>query len=112
MRLLSHLAFTPLLDDYYRRADDETDMMTTAVGKSIERGDRGFSDYWWRTSEGTRNIFPTSRLGEVYRLMAGTVKLRYLLRIFHQEGPFTAGWRPSFLLFVHWPMVMWVVEMS
>ncbi|KAF4167120.1 hypothetical protein CNMCM6936_005648 [Aspergillus lentulus] len=98
MRLLSHLAFTPLLDDYYRRAEDETNMMTTAVGKSIERGDWGFSDFWWRTSEGTRNIIPTSRQGEVYRLMAGTVKLRYLLRIFYQKVPFTAGRRPRFLL--------------
>jgi hypothetical protein len=57
-------------------------------------------------------MIPTNRLGEVYYLMTDVVKLRYLLRIFHQEDPFTAGRRPRFLLFVHWPMAMWVVEMS
>ncbi|KAH2400495.1 hypothetical protein KXV53_005296, partial [Aspergillus fumigatus] len=35
------------------------------------------------------------------------------MRIFYQEGLFSTGEgpRPRFLVFVHWPMVMWLVEM-
>jgi hypothetical protein len=46
--------------------------------------------------------------------MTDAAKLWYLLRIFHWEGLFSTagkGLRPRFLLFVHWPMVMWLVEM-
>jgi hypothetical protein len=46
--------------------------------------------------------------------MINAAKLRYLLRIFHREGLFSIadkGPRPCFLLFIHWPMVMWLVEM-
>jgi hypothetical protein len=45
MRLLCHLSFSVALDDYYRRADDESDMMAAAISKSIERGDRGFTNF-------------------------------------------------------------------
>jgi hypothetical protein len=114
MRLLCHLSFSVTLDDYYRRADDESDTMAAAIGKSIERGDRGFADFWWRTSEGARHMLPSTRLGQAYYLMTDAAKLRYLLRIFHREGLFSTagkGPRPRFLLFIHWPMVMWLVEM-
>jgi hypothetical protein len=58
-------------------------------------------------------MIPTTGLEQAYYSMMDAVKLRYLLRIFYQEGLFTAGegWRPRFLLFIHWPMVMWIVEM-
>jgi hypothetical protein len=46
MRLLCHLSFSVTLDDYYRWADDESDTMATAIGKSIKRGDRGFANFW------------------------------------------------------------------
>jgi hypothetical protein len=29
--------------------------MATAIGKSMERDDREFSDFWWRTSEGAQH---------------------------------------------------------
>jgi hypothetical protein len=45
MHLLCHLSFSVALDDYYRRADDESDTMAAVIGKSIERGDRGFADF-------------------------------------------------------------------
>ncbi|KAH3002676.1 hypothetical protein KXV52_000701, partial [Aspergillus fumigatus] len=113
MRLLCHLSFSLTLDDYYRRADDESDTMAAAIGKSIERGDRGFADFWWRTCEGARHMMPTTRLGQAYYLTTDAIKLRYLMRIFYQEGLFSTGEgpRPRFLVFVHWPMVMWLVEM-
>lgn len=113
MRLLCHLSFSLTLDDYYRRADDKSDTMAAAIGKSIERGDRGFADFWWRTCEGARHIMPTTRLGQAYYLTTDAIKLRYLMRIFYQEGLFSTGEgpRPRFLVFVHWPMVMWLVEM-
>jgi hypothetical protein len=41
-----------MLDDYYRAADNKSDTMAAVIAKSIERGDRGFFDFWWRTSEG------------------------------------------------------------
>jgi hypothetical protein len=58
-------------------------------------------------------MMPITRLRQAYYLMTDTVKLRYLLRIFYQGGLFKAGEvrRPQFLLFVRWPMVMWIVEM-
>jgi hypothetical protein len=37
----------------YRAIDDESDTMAAAIAKSVERGDRGFSVFWWRTSEGS-----------------------------------------------------------
>lgn len=56
-----------------------------------------------------------TRLAEAHYLMADTVKLRYLMRIFWTEGfwrqPASGAWRLRFLLFVHWPIVMWLTEM-
>lgn len=113
MRLLCHLSFSLTLDDYYCCADDESDMMAAAIGKSIERGDCGFADFWWQTCEGARHMMPTTRLSQAYYLITDAIKLRYLMRIFYQEGLFSMGEgpRPRFLVFVHWPMVMWLVEM-
>ncbi|KAH2136075.1 hypothetical protein KXV68_009217, partial [Aspergillus fumigatus] len=70
--------------------------MAAAIGKSIEWGDCGFADFC-----------------QAYYLTMDAIKLRYLMRIFYQEGLFSMGeglW-PWFLVFVHWPMVMWLVEM-
>lgn len=81
MRLLCHLSFSLTLDDYYRRADDESDTMAAAIGKSIERGDRGFADFWWRTCEGACHMLPSTRLGQAYYLTTDAVKLRYRGRL-------------------------------
>jgi hypothetical protein len=46
--------------------------------------------------------------------MTDAAKLQYLLRIFHREGLFSTvgkGLWPCFLLFIHWPMVMWLIKM-
>lgn len=85
VRLLCHLSFSPLLDDYYRAAEDEADTMAAAIAKSMERGDQGFSDFWWRTTQGVRNMMPLTRLEQAHYLMADCVKLRYLLRISHKR---------------------------
>jgi hypothetical protein len=45
MRLLCHLSFSVTLNDYYRQANDESDTMAAAIGKSIKRGDRGFTNF-------------------------------------------------------------------
>ncbi|RHZ46015.1 C-terminal helicase domain-containing protein [Aspergillus thermomutatus] len=115
MRLLCRLSFSVTLDDYYRAADDESDTMAAAIAKSIERGDHGFSDYWWRMTEGTCNMMPITWLAQARYLMADTVKLCYLFRIFWTEGlwhePQSGARRLRFLLFVHWPMVLWLTEM-
>ncbi|KAF7159935.1 hypothetical protein CNMCM5623_005441 [Aspergillus felis] len=97
VRLLCHLSFSPLLDDYYSAADDEADTLAAAIAKSMERGDRGFSHLWWRTTEGSRNMMPLTRLQQAHYLMA--------------ECGEAGGRRPHFLIFIHWPMVMWVTEM-
>ncbi|PKX90618.1 uncharacterized protein P174DRAFT_267857 [Aspergillus novofumigatus IBT 16806] len=36
-----HLSFSPLPDDYYRAADEESDTMALAIAKAVDRGDRG-----------------------------------------------------------------------
>jgi hypothetical protein len=34
-----------MLNDYYRRANDESDIMAAAISKSIKHGDRGFTNF-------------------------------------------------------------------
>jgi hypothetical protein len=57
-------------------------------------------------------MLPTTRLGQAYYLTTDVMKLRYLFWIFYKEGLLSTGEgpRPHFL-FIHWQMVMWLVEM-
>ncbi|RHZ50643.1 hypothetical protein CDV55_102018 [Aspergillus turcosus] len=63
----------------------------------------------------TVGVAVVERLAEAYYLMSDTAKLRYIFRILWKEGlwrePEADARRPRFLLFVHWPMVVWLTEM-
>ncbi|GIK06990.1 hypothetical protein Aspvir_002643 [Aspergillus viridinutans] len=88
--LLCHLSFSVMLDDYYRAADDEADTMAAAIAKAVDRGDRCFSDFWWRTTTGVRIMMLLTPFAEAHYLMADTVKLRTLRRERHRNPEATA----------------------
>ncbi|KAJ5689111.1 hypothetical protein N7462_003503 [Penicillium macrosclerotiorum] len=75
-------------------------------------GDRGFSSFWSRSHVDRADRIPTTRIAQASYLAHECPRLRYLLLLFHQEGLWKATGAPSrFLIFCHWPMTMWVVEM-
>ncbi|KAF7158698.1 hypothetical protein CNMCM5623_003862 [Aspergillus felis] len=60
-------------------------MRLLSIAKSVDRGAPGFSDFWWRTSEGEHNMVPMNSLAEACYLMTDTIKGHHFMEREHDS---------------------------
>ncbi|KAE8357262.1 P-loop containing nucleoside triphosphate hydrolase protein [Aspergillus caelatus] len=80
------------------------------ISKYLERPDPGFSFSYAYTRKDTRVLVPPTRTGQAIYLASESTKLRYLSRLFEKEG-LSDGNLGRWLVFTHWPLIMWMTEM-
>ncbi|PIG89681.1 hypothetical protein AARAC_003424 [Aspergillus arachidicola] len=84
--------------------------LSAYIAKYLERPDLGFSFFYAYTRKDTRVLVPPTRVGQAIYLASESAKLRYLARLFEKEG-LSDGDSGRWLVFAHWPLVMWMTEM-
>ncbi|OJJ37321.1 hypothetical protein ASPWEDRAFT_448938 [Aspergillus wentii DTO 134E9] len=103
----------PVLDDFVRTAKT-VNSMADKVHNYASRPDKGFAFLWAHVNSDRKACIPPAQASTAYWLAADCIKLRYVLKIFFDEGLFNQdpnAPRPRFLLFVHWPLILWYVEL-
>lgn len=76
--------------------------------------DHGFTAFWAATNANDDYLRPLDSIYQVHWLINKCPRLQELLRILDQEGAFdstTLSERPRFLVFSHWPIICWIIEM-
>lgn len=84
-RILTHLAFSPMLYDFITSVAKEKGF-SAYIAKHLERPDLGFSFFYAYTRKDTRVLVPPTRVGQAIYLASESAKLRYLARLFEKEG--------------------------
>ncbi|KAK6822118.1 hypothetical protein RU639_006778 [Aspergillus parasiticus] len=84
--------------------------LSAYIAKYLERPDLGFSFFYTYTRKDTRVLVPPTIVGQAIYLASESAKLRYLARLFEKEG-LSDGDSGRWLVFTHWPLVMWMTEM-
>ncbi|KAL4806742.1 hypothetical protein BDV18DRAFT_168363 [Aspergillus unguis] len=115
LRRLCLLAFSTRLDQFVSRVNARYDL-TDPLKDHAERQDRGFALYYANTALDPAVPMPSSPLLQASYLAMETPKLRYLLKILHDEGAFNESTSaetkpPWFIVVAHWPLILWVIEM-
>lgn len=101
VRQLAHLSFCPRLFSFMRKVDTQ-DSKSGKLAKNIDRDDRGFAYFCQKTSTDPALTIPITRVHAARYLAFDCPKLRYLLKIFQDEGLFAIGTeQPRFVLFCH-----------
>lgn len=110
-RMLCHLSVSPKLDRFLRRSPSS--VLSAEISRFTERGDdHGFGLFWSRTTEDPSASVPTNRVAMARYLAHQSPRLRYLFHILVQQGVFdSVGSHPRFLIFCHWPLTLWLVQM-
>ena len=110
-RMLCHLSVSPKLDRFLRRSPSS--VLSAEISRFTERGDdHGFGLFWSRTTEDPSASVPTNLVAMARYLAHQSPRLRYLLHILVQQGVFdSTSSQPRFLIFCHWPLTMWLVQM-
>ena len=110
-RMLCHLSVSPKLDRFLRRSPSS--VLSAEISRFTERGDdQGFGLFWSRTTEDPSASVPTNLIAVARYLAHQSPRLRYLLHILVQQGVFDSGSsQPRFLIFCHWPLTIWLVQM-
>ncbi|KAI9374719.1 hypothetical protein BJX61DRAFT_532170 [Aspergillus egyptiacus] len=112
LRGLSILAFSTKLDRFCLRISARHDLIDR-VQHYAGKEDRGFGIFYANTTLDLTVPAPSDPLLQACYLAMDAPKLRYLLKILHDEGAFntTAAKPPRFIVIANWPLVLWVTEM-
>ncbi|PYH93872.1 hypothetical protein BO71DRAFT_326603 [Aspergillus ellipticus CBS 707.79] len=110
LRRLCHIAFSPRLDSFISRIGHSP--FADKIESLIQLEDRGFALFLAMTTKDPACMTESSRLPAVYYLACDCPKLRLLAKILQDAGVFsTTGTRPRFVVFLQWPLIMWLTEM-
>ena len=111
LRQLSLLGFNLKLDDYLMAAG-ASESVSEAIGKIVGAKDHGFIAFFEATSIDGAYLRPVDAIHQAHYLIHHSPRLKEMLRILDREGAFSPIQpRPRFLIFSHWPIVCWIIEM-
>ncbi|KAL4958605.1 C-terminal helicase domain-containing protein, partial [Aspergillus stella-maris] len=118
-RWLALVGFSPRLYMFAKRVGLQKSLAQPMREATHQRPDLGFSLFFSKTCLEPNVTVPNTAVGQALYLAGDCPKLRYLLKIFDDEGlweePFSGVGpvlpKPRFLIFTRWPLTAWMVEM-
>jgi hypothetical protein len=99
------------LDNYLQTAGI-SESVSEVIANLVNAMDHGLTALFEATCYDSTVLRPPDSIHQVQYLIAHCPRLRQLLQILDAEGGFSDSTpRPRFLIFSHWPIVSWLIEM-
>ncbi|KAJ5745350.1 SNF2-related protein [Penicillium odoratum] len=110
LRRLCALAFHPKLDTFLN-LEGILNTHNEHILEIAKQGNLCFELFWHLTANGRSNSIPRIKFDQARYLLCESPRLKYLLKIFLEEGLTPSSAKPRFVIFCNWPMTLWLVQM-